>query len=155
MNCCENRCSTFTFGEIRNASLPPQKGVYVVRIKGRGAPADKIIGETGRLVEELKWPIVANYIMSRINRHKGISECPIIYIGSTGTRSGSKHTLQGRYQDFCIRHTAMYPLWALVYFGWQLELGWLVNQKPDELEDTLKQEYKKDHFGKLPALVAR
>jgi hypothetical protein len=49
----------------------------------------------------------------------------------------------------------MYPLWALIYYGWDLEFGWFVeNQDPESLENSLKHEYQIDHSGTLPALVA-
>jgi len=156
MNCCHNRFESFTFDEIRNASPPCQKGVYVVRIKARGAPTEKIIGDSARLVNDLKWANVGKYVMGRINRLVRISECPIIYIGSAGTKSGSKNTLQGRYQEFYTRHTAMYPLWALIYYEWNLEFGWLVEtHNPGSLEKSLKQVYRSDHSGAMPALVEK
>jgi len=49
----------------------------------------------------------------------------------------------------------MYPLWALLYFGWELEYGWVEDEKPAELEETLKRRYRQVHRGKLPALVDR
>ncbi len=156
MGCCDNRFVTFTFEEIREASPPKKKGVYAIRIKARGTPTARMIEESAKLVNKLMWAKVEKYIMSRISRLKEIGDCPVIYVGSAGTRSKSKHTLQGRWQDFCIRHTAMYPLWTLIYYGWDSEFGWLVETRdPEKLENPLKQEYRRDHSGKLPALVAR
>lgn len=49
----------------------------------------------------------------------------------------------------------MYPLWALLYFDWELEYGWLEDSNPASVEVNLKQSYKQNHAGKLPAIVDR
>jgi len=61
--------------------------------------------------------------------------------------------LKGRYQEFSGRHTAMYPIWALLYFGWELEFGWKEEEDPRNAESKLKQKYAERHNNKLPALV--
>lgn len=48
----------------------------------------------------------------------------------------------------------MYPIWALLYFNWELEFEWKVANNPENVESQLKKEYKKRH-NKLPALVKR
>jgi len=44
----------------------------------------------------------------------------------------------GRYRDLARRHTALYPRWVLLYFGWELEYGWKVSDEPKELETAEK-----------------
>jgi len=99
--------------------------------------------------------MVSDHILSRIKRIENVSQCPVIYIGSAGTRQDSKNTLRGRYKEFSQRHTAMYPVWALLYFGWELDFGWEEGDSPRDAEDDLKQKYAILHSGKLPALVER
>jgi hypothetical protein len=76
-------------------------------------------------------------------------------MGSAGTRQDSKNTLARRYKEFSGRHTAMYPLWALIYSGWELEFGWIETSHADETEKELKARYKQKHGDKLPAIVER
>lgn len=99
--------------------------------------------------------MVQDYLLNRIHRIHDITDCPVIYIGSAGTNVNSKHTLSGRYQDLKKRHTAQYPIWALLYFGWELQYGWKISDTPALIESHLKEEYKERHGGKLPALVSR
>jgi hypothetical protein len=106
-------------------------------------------------VSTLAWPKVGNKVLSRVKRLEKIDRCPTIYIGSAGTRAKSKHTLQGRYEDFAGRHTAMYPLWALLYFGWELEYGWRIEAHPEIAEAQMKETFRHYHQGQLPALVQR
>lgn len=150
---CDTLFTNLEFSDIRTASPPSRKGVYVIRVKRRGAATDAIIEHVAQLVAQLNWPVVGNKIQSRISRLANISDCPIIYIGSAGTRAGSDNTLKGRYEEFSGRHTAMYPVWALLLFGWQLEYGWWVVDEPARIEAELKLKYRAQHNSKLPALV--
>jgi len=153
--CCDELFSHFTFQDIRIATPPERKGVYIIRVKQRGNPIEKILQQVRTIVERLNWPQVSKKVLNRVGRLQKIDSCPVIYIGSAGTRQESEHTLKGRYADFSGRHTVMYPLWALLYFGWELEYGWAEEEKPAELEETLKRRYRQVHGGKLPALVDR
>jgi hypothetical protein len=153
--CCDNLFSGFTFHDIRHANPPARKGVYFIRVKQRGTPVVEILQQVRKVIRHLDWPIVGDKMLNRIKRLEGIDSCPVIYIGSAGTRQGSKHTLKGRYADFAERHTAMYPLWSLLYFGWDLEYGWMEEENPADLEESLKRRYKESHMGKLPPLVYR
>lgn len=153
VNCCDSLFTEFKFQDLRNASAPNKKGVYVIRIKKEDSSVKEIVEKVKQLVQNFKWELIENYILNRVNRLKSINQCPIIYIGSAGTRKDSKNTLKGRYKEFSGRHTAMYPIWALVYFGWELEFGWKEGENPGDIEGQLKQEYKKRHRNKLPALV--
>jgi hypothetical protein len=65
------------------------------------------------------------------------------------------NTLKGRYNEFSGRHTAMYPIWVLLYFGWKLEFGWKESDEPSLEEKRLKEKYQNTHQNRLPALVKR
>jgi len=43
-----------------------------------------------------------------------------------------------RYRDLAHRHTAQYPLWTLLYFGWEPEYGWNVSDEQKALEAAWK-----------------
>lgn len=155
-NCCNAAFSDFVFQDIRTAQPPKSKGVYVIRVKSKGLPVLEIIAYTEQTVAKLQWPMMTKNVLGRVKRIKNINQCPVIYIGSAGTHVRSKHTLLGRYNDFSGRHTVMYPLWVLLYFGWELEYGWRIEpDSPASLEEDLKQIYKQAHNGRLPALVHR
>jgi hypothetical protein len=49
----------------------------------------------------------------------------------------------------------MYPLWALTFFGWELDFGWQETQDAGSAEKELKKRYKAGHGGKLPAMVEK
>lgn len=152
--CCGNLFNEFTFEDLTNAMPPPRKGVYAVRIKNRSSEApESIAGKVEQLVSNLKWKLVEDYIISRISRLKEIRSCPIIYTGSAGTQHASKNTLKHRHAELSSRHTAMYPIWALLYFDWKLEYGWKVCENPSAEEKTIKERYRNLHQGKNPALV--
>jgi len=151
--CCANLFSDFTFQDIRTSSPPKRKGVYVIRVKRKGKHVTEIVEQMEHVIQHINWPRVGKKMLNRIKRLEKINLCPVIYIGSAGTRQDSKHTLKGRYEDFSMRHTAMYPIWALLYWGWDLEYGWIVGENSASLEEHLKQRYKESHNGKLPALV--
>lgn len=153
--CCQDLFSGFTFQDIRYASPPDRKGVYIIRVQRRGMSVRETVERVERVVHDLNWPLVGNRMLNRIKRIERINSCPVIYIGSAGTQRGSKHTLKGRYKDFAGRHTAMYPLWALLYYGWDLEYGWREEESPAGLEEALKRRYKQSHADRLPALVYR
>jgi hypothetical protein len=156
MNCCGNLFSDFTFNDLVTVEPPKDKGIYVIKIREKNnVTPESMIKETEQLVSKMGWTQVKEYIMGRVERLREIDECPVIYIGSAGTREESKNTLKGRYEEFSGRHTVMYPIWVLLYFGWKLDYGWKIIQKPREEECRLKKEYKKRHSGKLPALVIR
>jgi len=154
-NCCAGLYAEFKFEDLRSALLPKKRGIYVIKVRKEGNPAKEIVKPVKQIVENLKWKMVEKHILNRINRLKGINQCPTIYIGSAGYRENSKNTLNNRYKELSGRHTAMYPIWALLYFGWDLEFGWKEESNPKDAECQLKQEYKKKHGDELPALVKR
>jgi len=155
INCCKDLFNEFKFQDLRCASPPNKKGIYVIRIKKEGSSIKEIIEQVKEYVQNLHWKLVENYILNRICRLKKINRCPIVYIGSAGTHKGSRNTLKRRYGEFSKRHTVMYPIWALLYFGWELEFGWKEEDYPGDVESQLKQKYKERHKDKLPALVIK
>jgi len=124
----------FTFEDITKANPPEKKGVCVIKVKKRGMPPDEIISQLTTPIAGLRWEMVQDYLTSRIARINNITGCPVIYLGSAGTGHTSRHTLAGRYRDLASRHTVQYPLWALLYFRWELEYGWKVSDEPKEME---------------------
>jgi len=152
--CCSDLLVGFTFEDMVEAEPPSEKGVYVVRIRKRSERLpEAMISEAKQLMARVGWKMLEKKVMSRIKRLRGISQCPVIYIGGAGTQPGSRNTLKGRYSEFSGRHTAMYPVWILLYFGWELEFGWKITNEPANEEVELKRKYRKIHQGKLPALV--
>jgi len=161
-SCCLNLFNEFTFEDLTNAKPPGRKGgkkgkgVYVIQIKSRASEAPEVIvRKVKQLVSGLKWKLVEDYVMSRIGRLIKIGPCPVIYIGSAGTQQQSKNTLKHRYAELASRHTAMYPIWALLYFGWKLKYGWKECENPLVEEERIKKRYKDLHQGKSPALVEK
>jgi len=153
--CCADLFASYSFEDLRSVEPPNKKGVYIVRVTQAGKDAKTIVKQVEQEVEKLKWRLVKDYVLSRTDRLNKIAKCPVIYIGSAGTRKKSKNTLQGRYKELASRHTAMLPIWALIYSGWKLDYGWKEEEDPLKAESLLKQEYKKKHEGRLPALVDR
>ncbi|MEM2292997.1 MAG: hypothetical protein QW228_07380 [Candidatus Aenigmatarchaeota archaeon] len=154
--CCNYLFDDFVFEDLTSAKPPDKKGVYVIRVKSkREVPLGDMIEKTRQLLSNIGWDLVTDFIMSRVKRLENIGNCPIIYIGSAGTQKESKNTLKKRYEEFANRHTAMYPIWVLLYFGWKLELGWKISANPLHDENELKRNYQILHGGKLPALVEK
>jgi hypothetical protein len=154
--CCSTLFVDFTFQDLTSAKPPNDKGVYVIRVKRRSeVPLTVMIEKTRQLLSGIGWDLVAGFIMSRVERLTNIGNCQIIYIGSAGGRSESKNTLKNRYEEFANRHTAMYPIWVLLYFGWELEFGWKASVNPLSQEKELKRNYQATHNGMLPALVEK
>lgn len=134
---------------ISPKELPENAGVYVIRVKKRGKAVDEVISHTENFLSKTIWPPFEQYVLNRVNRLRRIRKCPVIYIGAAPTSLG------GRYKDLCgRRHTAFFPILALLMTGWKLDFGWLQTDKPEEVEKSLKQQYIQIH-GALPALVKR
>ena len=113
-----------------------------------------VLGKTG-------WHEFLRYVNSRLNRLRRIGDCPVIYIGSTsGLRSEGSATssIRSRYVDLAgRRHTAFFPILALLLAGWRLDYGFLTvntHTEAKKLEKRLKEVYRRIH-GRLPALVVR
>ena len=150
---CDALFSGFHFDPIRDANPPEAKGVYVIRIRAPGEPIALSVSSIKSWLGRIDWPIVEKHVGSRLNRLSRIGTCRVIYIGSAGTNEGSRNTLKGRYAELAHRHTAMYPLWLLLYYRWDLEYGYLKSEKPKETEEKLKDQYRALHDDNLPGLV--
>ena len=156
VECCSTLFTDFTFEDLTSADPPDEKGVYVIKVKSRSEVSPNVMIEKARqLLSSISWNLVTEFIMSRVEYLSKIGNCPIIYIGSAGGQQGSKNTLKGRYREFSLRHTAMYPIWVLLYFNWKLEFGWKKSIRPKQEEKELKTKYRELHNGRLPALVKR
>jgi len=154
--CCNGLFDAFEFTRFQDAEPPKRKGVYVIRIHRRGTPVEEVHDKAIALAESIGWDVASQFLCSRLDRLLAIGDCPTIYIGSAGTYAGSKNTLKGRYLEFSRRHTAQYPVWALLSSGWELQYGWMVvDEHPGAAEEALKGQYRKAHGGRLPALVSR
>ncbi|MCI0532527.1 MAG: GIY-YIG nuclease family protein [candidate division Zixibacteria bacterium] len=145
--CCEGLFDDFKSPEdIKTVTPPKKKGVYVISVKATGKTPSEIIKQVEPLISQLNWSTVGDYMRERICRLKKVSECPTIYIGKADD-------LRRRYDDFRGCHTAMYPIWALLFFGWELEYGWVLDESPGKREEELKNQYRNKHSDNLPALV--
>lgn len=134
---------------LRMEMLPKDAGVYAVRVRERGKPVEWILSRSHALLGKISWRSFENYVLSRIRRLEKILGCPLIYIGAAPT------SLRGRYKDMCgERHTAFYPILALLFAGWKLDFGWFEDEEARKREQLLKEQYLKIH-GALPALVQR
>jgi hypothetical protein len=156
--CCtdfRNMICQFNFEPLESADPPDSKGVYILRVKNEGKSVDDIIRTLSKTTTRIYWPQVREYLLGRIGRLNQIAECDILYIGCGGRNEESKNTLKKRYQEFASRHTIQFPLWALLYFGWKIEYGWLKTKAPWIVEAELKKHYKSAHGNKLPPLVLR
>ena len=155
-DCCNGLFDAFEFTRFQDAEPPKRKGVYVIRIHRRGTPAEEVHDKAIALAESIGWDVADRFLCSRFDRLSKIGDCPTIYIGSAGTYAGSKNTLKGRYLELATRHTAKYPIWALLSSGWELQYGWMiVDDNPGDVEAALKERYQETHGGNLPALVNR
>lgn len=143
----------FSFTELRLAKPPKQKGVYVIRVKKKGElPKQKLL-DLKLFAEQVNWNIVTKYVFSRLDRLDRIANCDIIYIGRAGKSINSNNTLKGRYGELANRHTIQFPLWLLLFLGWELEYGWCIDPNPEDFEEHLKVLYSACHDECLPALV--
>ena len=134
---------------LKKQDFPETKGVYVIRINKQGKPIEQIISQARKFVNKLNWSEFEEFFLNRIRRLERIGDCPIIYIGA------APKSIKSRYDDLCgKRHTAFYPILALLFADWKLDFGWIEDDNPLVREKWLKQQYCKIH-GKLPALVER
>lgn len=156
---CDLLFKKFNFNDITQLdknNIPEKRGIYVIRIKKEGSSINEIINQIDIILKRLNWNLVADHIDNRIQRLKKINfnKCPIIYIGSAGSKGRGGNTLRKRLDEFKNRHTIMYPIWTLIYFGWKIEYGCYISDEPSEEEENLKQSYTEIHRS-LPALVSK
>ena len=153
--CCDNLFRDFIYEDIRHAAPPLLRGVYTIRVRQRGQDVSEILTNSEKLLATLDWHIITTKAQSRLNRLQKIGTCNTIYIGSAGTYTNSKNTLRNRYNEFAGRHTIMFPLWALLLHGWQLDYGWKAVDGASQFEAHLKSAYRQHHHEHLPALIVR
>lgn len=84
---CSALFTDLKFEDLTCADPPDEKGVYIIKIK------------------------------SRVERLSKIGNCPMIYIGSGRRSTWKPKYIEGSYREFSLRHTAMYPIWVLLYFN--------------------------------------
>ena len=145
----------FTFDDITRAAPPDAKGVYVILVRKPGTPPGEIMKKLAPRISRLGWEMAEKYLLDRIGRIRNIGDCPVLYIGSAGTSPKSRLTLAGRYRALVRRHTAQFPVWALLFFGWELDFGWKATDHPREEEAELKERYLNRGRRAPPALVVR
>jgi len=85
----------FTLEDITKATLPEEKGVYIIKITKRGMPPDEIIRQLTTRIAGLRWEMVEAYLTSRIARIPNITKCPVISPGSAGTNKKAGTRLRG------------------------------------------------------------
>ena len=111
---------------------------------------DAIVNDFMEIIHRTGWRELSSYVSRRLRRLSRVSECPVIYIGST-------NNLRVRFRDLAgVRHTVFFPITALLLGGWRLDYGFVVTQSSRaamSLEDGLKNGYKRIR-GALPALVS-
>ena len=145
----------FTFEDITAAYPPDAKGVYVIQVRKPGLPPDEIMKSLESQPGLLEGEKARESLLKRIGRIQNIGDCPILFIGSSGARAGDRPTLKTRYRDLTRRHTARFPVRALLRFGWELDFGWKATENPRELEAELKEKYLNRGRRAPPALLVR
>lgn len=141
----------FTFEDLTGAKPPDAKGVFVIQVRKPGMPPDEIMDALESHPWHLGGEKAEKNLLKRIGRIQNIGDCPILYIGS----AEGKKTLSGMYRELSRRHTARFPIRALMHFGWELDFGWKVDDNPRDLEAELKEKYLNRGRRALPALVVR
>jgi len=149
---CDELFKDFKSGDLeslRPEGLPKNRGVYAIRIRGRGKPVNDVILSMEDFCRKTEWVPFSEYVLDRTTRLKNIGECPLVYIGAAPT------SLRSRYSDLCgRRHTGFYPILALLMNGWRLDYEYFETEKPKQFEKSLKDRYEKIHKS-LPALVKK
>jgi len=155
MNCkCDPVFHGFLWHELstlRATDLPKKPGVYAIRIIEKGDDPIKVKYRLENVILKTGWNELIKYVGNRLIRVLQIRDCPVIYIGSTESIRSRYKELAGR------RHTAFFPILALLLNGWKLDYGFktaLSENKAIQLERDLKRKYIGIH-GTLPALVEK
>lgn len=131
------------------SDLPKKPGVYVIRIIERGDDPMRAKYLLEDIILKTRWSELIKYVGNRLIRILQIRDCPVIYIGST-------ESIRSRYKDLAgRRHTAFFPILALLLSGWKLDYGFKIvssKSEAEQMERELKRKYICIH-GILPALV--
>ncbi len=134
---------------LKASQLPGRPGVYVIRVIERGGDLINTKLKLEEIVYQTNWDELIKYVTSRLVRVLRIRYCSLIYIGSTDNIKLRFKDLAGR------RHTAFFPILALLLNKWKLDYGFKIvstKKEAERLEEELKKKYQKIH-GFLPALV--
>ena len=142
----------FTLEHLMSARPPKQQGVCIIKIRKRGVAPEEIVRQLHQQIVFLP-PNLAKAGFRWIAGIRNITDCPVIYLGST--RPHSTHTLRERYVSLLHRSSVQYPLWTLLYYGWEMDFGWRVSDNPSDDEAELRRKYAERRQGMLPALVHR
>lgn len=149
---CDSLFHDFLWHELstlRAHNLPGVPGVYVIRVIEKGEDMEEAKRQLEDIILKASWKELIEYVNSRLRRVLRIRDCPVIYIGSTGN-------LRSRYKDLAgIRHTAFFPILALLLSRWNLDYGFKIassKKEAEHLENELKRGYIDIH-GMLPALI--
>jgi hypothetical protein len=143
--CCGNLVDAFKFEDLTIAAPPLGGGVYVLRVAGRGKPIQEITASS--LLQQMPqvWDKYA-WCCNQVRLVERIDQCSLLYIGKASS-------LARRLGELAWAHPALWPVAALLMFGWKLEYGWLEDAAPLAKEKELKKVYRNRHDGRLPALV--
>ena len=145
----EGRAHLESPGGSSNLLLPRKPGVYATRVIERGGGLINARLKLEEIVLQTGWDELTRYVASRLARIFRIRDCLLIYIGSADNIKSRFKDLAGR------RHTAFFPILALLLSKWKLDYGFkTVSSKKEAewLEEELKKKYQKMHRF-LPALV--
>ncbi|RLE67503.1 MAG: hypothetical protein DRJ43_07325 [Thermoprotei archaeon] len=153
---CDEVFREFWWSELTRIDprrLPREPGVYAIRVLERGRDPLYVYDEAMKWLNKTRWSALISYAGRRLRRLRRIGECPVIYIGATTGRRGH---IRSRYRDLAgVRHTALFPILALLLAGWRLEYGYTItksSKEAKELEKRIKDQYRSVH-GRPPALV--
>ena len=141
---CDDILKDFLWHELsalRASDLPNKPGVYVIRVIDRGEDLVNAKLKLSKIVMDTGWNELIKYVESRLVRLLRIKSCPLIYIGSTDS-------IKSRFKDLAgIRHTAFFPILALLLSRWRLDYGFKTASSKKEaayLEEELKAKYREN-----------
>jgi len=101
VECCSTLFNDFKFEELTNADPPNEKGVYVIKVKGKSeVPPNVMIEEMKLFTSKIGWDLVEKFVMDRLKRLKNIGKCPIICVGSAGGQRGTVSVLLQYFRYF-------------------------------------------------------
>jgi hypothetical protein len=141
----------FTYKDIAEAQPPEKPGVFVIKTRKSGTDEIDINEEVIGYFSNIRWKRMHRTFETRLDKIVHMSNCPILYIGSTGTGG---QTLAKRYEELSSCHPITFSLWALLQYNWKLDFGWKVINNPGKCAAELKKIYLK-HHGQMPMMVER
>ena len=139
----------FTYEYISQAKPPEQPGVFVIKTHKPGTDEIDINNEVIGNFSNIEWKRMHHTFETRLDKIVHMSNCPILYIGSTGT---GRQTLAKQYEDLAYCHPITFSLWALLQYNWKLDFGWKKTETPKQYAKDLKKMYVK-HHGQMPLMT--